>query len=480
MFFGVNWMSEKITQSRIFAPYRVWAALIALTIAYGVVVAFLQHGVDGLSHITSGLWLILTSPALLATDYVALAGVGPAFINAGLTALLSLGALKFARLEGSGPQMAALALALGFGLMGKNPANTFPILFGAYLYSVFTKHEYKQHVTMAIFSLCLAPVVSQPAFIPEIVAIIGTTGSIILGAFMGVFFGFIINAMSVFTRKSHEGLNLYNVGWGAGLIAIALALLYNTMGIVQFGPIRYLPWTIGSGSGYYNFELYAYVVILTLFFLIVGLASGGSLRNFRQILYLKASDSKFINNFYAKYGQGTVYLAMGFLGILALVVTFGFGVVHLNGLIVGAIISMVGWGGFGKTVANAAVIIAGVFLGGVVRFFVNPYFFADGMNFITYISYGQTGHAIWTAAFWGTCLSPAVRFFGWRWGLLIGMVHFGFVTSIAYFHWGQNLYNNGLAAGFVCMIMIPIIRAIDKKDKYGMEKVYPDPERKLP
>ncbi|MCL2575195.1 MAG: DUF1576 domain-containing protein [Defluviitaleaceae bacterium] len=473
-------MVAQNTNIKLFTAYKVWGALLVITIAYGFIVAFLQHGSDGLMHILDGLWVILTSPALLATDYVALAGVGPAFVNAGLTAFLSLGALKFARLEGSGPQMAALALALGFGLMGKNPLNTFPILFGAYLYSLFVKQPYKNNVTMAIYSLCLAPVVSQPAFIPEITAIIGVNGGIILGALMGLFFGFIINAMSVFTRKSHEGLNLYNVGWGAGLIAIALALLYSTMGVEQFGPVSNTMWNIGPGSGYYNRELYIYIIMLTVFFLVVGFASGGSLRNIKQILYLKASETTYLNNFYAKYDRGVVYLAKGFLGILALLVTLGLGGIHLNGLIVGAIISMVGWGGFGKTVANAAVIIGGVFLGGIVRYFINPYFFAADIDFLVYITSGATAHAIWTAAFWGTCLSPAVRFFGWRWGLLIGMVHFGFVTSIAYFHWGQNLYNNGLAAGFVCMIMIPIIRAIDKRNKYGMEKVYPDPDRKLP
>jgi len=214
---------------------------------------------------------------------------------------------------------------------------------------------------------------------------------------------------------------------------------------------------VHGNSAFYNTQLIIFLVGVTVFFFVVGFLAGGSLSKIKEILYMKADD----NIFYAKFGQGHTYLAMGFLGLLALIITVPLGV-HLNAGIMGAIISMIGWGGFGKAVANCAAIIAGVMLGGIARYLVAP----DFLGQVPFFTYMSTQGVIWTSAFWGTCLSPMAKYFGWKWALLIGMVHFAFAFTIAPFHWGQNLYNNGLAAGFVCVVMIPLIRTIDRKGKY--------------
>jgi|GEM_PF-1223714 len=492
-----------------FSPYMVWGILAVLTLIYGVVLTLTNLGganaFDALW--TDGIWRIMTSPALLTHDYIAMVGVGPSFINSGLTGLLMLGFFKFAKLPGSGPQMGVLGLVMGFAFLGKNPANMVPILLGALLFSAFTKKSgeslrdtYKGHVTFAGFSTCLAPIVSQAAFLSIGGVAISTGAGIALGIALGLIIGFVINAMAVFIRKSHEGLNLYNIGWGAGLIAIGLTVVYTMIGVDRFGPGTPAFDGITAGyalggqaldaygnpyflsvAGHYDVFLYVYLVFVAIYFLAMGVLNGGKIGNLKETLYLKAGDSKFINNMYAKYGPGPVYLAMGFLGVMALVILLGFGAfgaggtgfgIYLNGPILGAIISMIGWGGFGKAVANAFAIIVGVIAGALVRYFVSPQFFRDGVGIFEYFT---TQSVIWTSAFWGTCLSPMARFFGWKWAIPIGMVHFAFALSIAPFHWGQNLYNNGLAAGFVCVMMIPIIRALDKKGKYAMEKVYPDP-----
>lgn len=497
-------MSESATKKMDLTPYKVWGILLVLTLIYGVVLTFVNLGdasfVDAIW--TNGLWRIITNPALLTHDYVAMVGVGPAFVNVALSGLLMIGAFKFAKLPGSGPQMGVLGLVMGFAFLGKNPANMLPILLGALMYSAFTKKAgeslrdtYKGHVTFAGFSTCLAPIVSQAAFLSVGGTEINTTLGVLLGVFMGLVIGFVINAMAVFIRKSHEGLNLYNIGWGAGLIAIALSAVYRMIGVDAFGPGVTRGYVLGgqaydaygnlyalSGVGYYDMYLYAYLAGVTVFFLAMGFLAGGKIN--KETFYLKAGDSKFINNMYAKYGQGPVYLAMGLLGIMSLVILLGLGGfgaggegfgIYLTGPVLGAILSMIGWGGFGKAVANAFAIIVGVIAGALVQYFVDPRFFRaeETVGIFTFFT---TQGVIWTSAFWGTCLSPMARFFGWKWAIPIGMLHFAFAATIAPFHMGQNLYNNGLAAGFVCVVMIPIIRALDKKGKYAMEKVYPDPQ----
>ena len=43
---------------------------------------------------------------------------------------------------------------------------------------------------------------------------------------------------------------------------------------------------------------------------------------------------------------------------------------------------------------------------------------------------------------------------------------FNIVTNIGYLHGGLNLYNNGLAGGFVAMILIPLITTFKRRFNY--------------
>jgi len=458
---------------------RVWGLLMILTITYGIILAGIEYGSSLFTVINQGLLTIYTSSAVLMHDYFAMVGIGPAFVISGMAGLTALIAFKFAKMPIGGLQMGVFGLVMGFALLGKNPFNMLPFYVGAYLYSRFKNEPFKKNVTMAGFASCLAPVVNQPAHMPEVANLVGSLGGVFIGALLGIFIGFVVNSKAGFIKKSHEGLNLYNIGWGAGLISIALTVVYAAIGIQRFGPRFTWETAYASAAGVagvytppssftlsgpnYNTELFIFLIWITVFFFVFGLLTGGKLNKLREILYMKADD----NVFFDKYGQGHTYLAMGCLGLLALIIT-GTLQVHLTAGIIGAILSMIGWGGFGKAVANSAAIIAGVMLGGIVKYLIHPDFFAVQAPFFEYLSVQDV---IWTSAFWGTCLSPMARHFGWKWALLIGMVHFAFASTIAPFHWGQNLYNNGLAAGFVCVVMIPVIRAFDRKGKYPTRKV---------
>jgi hypothetical protein len=354
--------------------------------------------------------------------------------------------------------MGVFGLVMGFALLGKHPLNMAPILFGAYLYSLYKKEAYKAHVTMGGFCTCLSPVVSQPAFIPEVVNAIGVSGGVVMGAVIGIILGFAINAKAVFIRKSHEGLNLYNIGWGGGLLAIGVTAVYRAMGIQPFGPGTNITPGVALVAGSLNVELMIYLTGVALFFYITGFLAGGKIKELPEIVYMQADD----NHYFTAYGKGHTYLAMGILCTMALGLVEIFSI-NLNAPIIGAVISMVGWAGFGKTVVSCVVIIAGVMLGALAKYFLDPSFYAVGASLPMFYS---TQAVIWSSAFWGTCLSPMAKYFGWRWGLLIGAVHFCFASTIAPFHFGQCLYNNGLAAGFVCVVMIPLIRSTDRAGKY--------------
>jgi hypothetical protein len=67
------------------------------------------------------------------------------------------------------------------------------------------------------------------------------------------------------------------------------------------------------------------------------------------------------------------------------------------------------------------------------------------------------------AILFSTALSPIAGKYGWKLGVLTGFLHVCTVTNISYLHGGMNLYNNGLAAGIIAMVLIPIISIFQKE-----------------
>ena len=59
-----------------------------------------------------------------------------------------------------------------------------------------------------------------------------------------------------------------------------------------------------------------------------------------------------------------------------------------------------------------------------------------------------------------TCLAPVAGQFGWGWGIVAGFIHMTIVQNTSILHGGMNLYNNGFAAGLVCILLIPIIKSM--------------------
>ncbi|WP_155730314.1 copper homeostasis protein CutC, partial [Streptobacillus moniliformis] len=58
--------------------------------------------------------------------------------------------------------------------------------------------------------------------------------------------------------------------------------------------------------------------------------------------------------------------------------------------------------------------------------------------------------------FFSTTLAPIAGKYGWHLGIIAGIFHFSVATQIGAVHGGMNLYNNGLAAGIVSSIYVPI------------------------
>jgi hypothetical protein len=62
-----------------------------------------------------------------------------------------------------------------------------------------------------------------------------------------------------------------------------------------------------------------------------------------------------------------------------------------------------------------------------------------------------------------TGLAPIAGQYGWKWGLAAGFLHVNIASHTAYLSGGMNLYNNGFAAGFVAMFLLPLITMLRKE-----------------
>jgi hypothetical protein len=164
----------------------------------------------------------------------------------------------------------------------------------------------------------------------------------------------------------------------------------------------------------------------------------GALSGFRRIV---GESGQSPSDFIALAGIAPVLLNMGLSGVVGMAYVLAVGG-ELNGPVIGALLSIVGFAAFGKHPLNFAPIMAGVFLGSLAK------------------PWGAADPSILLAALFGTNLAPIAGRFGWHWGVVAGFIHSSAALSVGSVHGGLNLYNNGFAAGIVASILAPVIIAI--------------------
>jgi len=147
------------------------------------------------------------------------------------------------------------------------------------------------------------------------------------------------------------------------------------------------------------------------------------------------------SDFIAMAGFGPTLANMGLTGFVGTIYVLAIGG-DLNGPVIGAILTIVGFSAYGKHPRNIVPIMLGVFIGSLVK----PWAAADPSATL--------------AALFGTTLAPIAGRFGWQWGLVAGFVHSSAAMSVGPLHAGLNLYNNGFAAGIVASVLVPVILAV--------------------
>lgn len=410
-------------------PVREVADRLILLVIAGYAALFVVFGflVSGPTAVFDGLVAITTSRDTLLTDYFGVGGIGAGLVNAGLLTLAACLIYFLAGAKINGAAVAALLLVLGFGLFGKNLLNVWFIVLGVALYSRFKGQPFATNINTAFFGIALSPIVSEILFS----SLLPLEVALPLGIGTGLLIGFILPPAAAQLFKAHMGFALYNMGFTAGLVGTLIVALYKSYGFV---PDPVFVWTTGNNLLLGSFLAFVLVSMLGIGFLL----DRNALFGLRRIM---GQSGQAPTDFIAIGGFGGTLVNMALTGALGTIYVLAVGG-ELNGPVIGAVLSIMGFAAFGKHTKNIAPIIIGVFIGSLAK------------------PWGAADPAILLAALFGTNLAPIAGHFGWHWGVVAGFVHSSAALSVGAVHGGLNLYNNGFAAGIVAAILVPIILAI--------------------
>lgn len=122
----------------------------------------------------------------------------------------------------------------------------------------------------------------------------------------------------------------------------------------------------------------------------------------------------------------------------------------LSGPILGCCLTVFGFAAFGAHLRNYVPVLVGVFLS------------------TAFTVYTPHTPGILIASLFVVGISPIAGQFGPIAGVFAGMLHSAIVMCTSQMYGGLNLYNNGFSAGWVAIIMIPILESF--MDRYKKRK----------
>ncbi|MDK2966736.1 MULTISPECIES: DUF1576 domain-containing protein [Lacrimispora] len=402
--------------------------ILALVPIYFIVAGFLLQPFD---EIWRGIITIVQEPDFLITDYIAIGGIGAAFINAGVLTLLSIAIVYFLGMDMSGHTITSSFLMFGFSLFGKNILNIWAIMMGICLYSYYHKTSITRYIYVGFYGTCLSPVITQIMQIGNLPFGL----RLVLSFFVGISIGFVLPPLSTHTHYAHQGYSLYNVGFSCGIIATIIVSLMKSFGIEIKAR---LIWSTGQNVLFARLLIALFLGMIVFSFFIS-----------RQVWtrYLEILKSYGISgtDYVKSEGFAPTLFNMGINGIVSTLLVL---VVRgdLNGPTIGGIFTIVGFSATGKHTRNILPIMIGVIIGGYLK------------------NWSIKDPSAQLALLLSTTLAPIAGEFGVGAGILAGFLHSSAALNVGIVYGGLNLYNNGFAGGLIATFLVPVLKSIrDRK-----------------
>ena len=290
------------------------------------------------AEIFRGLFTILTEQDLLITDYFYLAGIGPALVNAGLVTLASILLIQLSGDAYNGFTLVELSLMAGFALFGKNLLNITPILLGTWCYARYQHEPFSKYVGVGLLSTALSPLISFLAF--------GSIhASLPLAFAAGMLLGFLLPPLSAYTYKIQNGMNLYNMGFACGLLAMMIV-----PALTAFGdrPTQVLYW-----YDQHQTEIILAMDGFCLLLICLGLMATGKRRKevWADYLRLLGTTGRVPSDYLRMFGPGAVLVNAGINGLFGMVYLFLIDG-QFNGPTIGGLLAIMGFSAGGHLAAH--------------------------------------------------------------------------------------------------------------------------------
>jgi len=376
-------------------------------------------------NLFQGLVRINTTTCHLFTDFVATGGFGVTLVNVALVLLFELMIIHFSNAPITGPLLAALITTAGFAFFGTNLFNTIPIVLGVALYSRLEKIPMRTFLLHAFMGTAIGPLVSYIGFGIDLEPALSLT----LAIQTGLIIGMVLPPLSSSFLRFHQGYNLYNLGFTAGVIGLIAVAILRING-VEVEPVSII-------DTQHRTQLIILVSSIFFSFFLFGLIlNKWSLRDYPKLL---AESGRSLSDFVVMHGSGLALINMGVMGFLSLAYVL---IIRgpVNGPIAGAMMTVAGFGALGKHPRNCIPVM----LGSTIACLLHRDL--------------QTTGAIVPILF-GTTLAPMTGGFGVFAGVLAGYLHIAVVSQVLPLHAGLNLYNNGFSGGFIAAVLVPLIEA---------------------
>ena len=389
-----------------------------------------------------GMEQILTQPCKIPTNYFAVGGYSATFFNMGLVTLACLGLYRIFRAELNNVATLAIMLTVGFASWGIDILNIWPTVFGTMLYCVVKKRPMKNYVSAMLFTTGIAPLISDLLTrYPYETAVGFTPQGVVLALVVGLVSGFFIPAGLTHAPNVHKGYNLYNAALPVGMGAFILqAILFTTLGVKLPGAPAAETLKVASrfGANLFCCVLFGLAILAALAMGCTPKAYWGFISNKKRNMSITA-------------GFGNDMFLMNF-GVFGLFILGYYNLVGatFNGATFGVMFCMLCTCNSGSHPLNVWPMLLGYMIASPI---MSHFSGAAGGNF----AYVINAQAILIGACYSNGMTPIVDKYGPLVGFFAGILHFLLVTSVPALHGGYCLYNGGLTAAFICLLMMPTV-----------------------
>ena len=403
------------------------------------------------AQMLTGFGKILTGTCKISTNYFELGGYAATFLNMGLVGLFCT---LLCCLPGAKPNNVTtlgVLLTIGFGSWGINPLNMIPTILGVCLYCLVKKEKLGAMSNAMMYSTGIAPLISELLLRYPAAEYIGFNWlGLVLALFVGLIIGFFLPAGLAHAPNIHKGYDHYSAAVPIGFTAFFLrVVLYNVLLGWKIGDIGANLSTLGALATASWARTNIFCIVVFAFCILLAFLMGCKPKDYWNLM----KDPGHGVSFTTKYGNAPFLMNVGVFGLMILAY-FNLaaaidGTNIWTGMTFGIVFCMLATCNSGSHPRNVWPIMAG--------YMITSFLFGWLFKLLGGESYGLTigSQSILIGLCYANGLSPISGKYGFGYGILAGGLHYLLVSAVPDLHGGFCLYNGGLTAALICLLLVP-------------------------